>query len=91
MRLTVDDSAEDLRFKVGTALEYDRELDIRISGKLARVAVKSAERVRPEQGIGCLVVQFLVPNPFRLDSLEISDDDSITPEVTLTPKLSVAE
>lgn len=73
MDFMVDDNLEDLRFKVGAAIEYDRPLDITIEGAGAQVYIQSAERPKSGDRAGSLVVKFVVPNPHRLEQLVIPD------------------
>lgn len=71
MRVVVTDSLEDLRYKVGAAIEHDRNLDFQMDGQGASLAVESVHRVRITNQLGGLLVRFFVPNDFRLETLEI--------------------
>lgn len=86
MRFAVDDQSEELRSKVGLAIEYDRELDVNIHGSLARLAIQSTERVREPEDAACLMVRFVMPNAFRIEELEIPEDNSRQAFVKLYPK-----
>lgn len=75
MEFLVDDSIDDLRFKVGAAIEYDRPLDLTIEGGGAQVEIHTTERIKSSaEGAGKLIVSFVVPNPYRLQRLEIPDE-----------------